>query len=176
MVELRDMCQSDIEDYVRWFTVETEWGDWDAPWEPFEESEDAQRKGWTAYYQSVKALPDDAVRWKYEIDCDGIHIGWICCYRDLEYTENPEGYPAIGLDIPEKKYRGNGNGTKAFVMFLDYLSSHGAKHFYTQTWSGNLPMLRLAEKLGFQEVHRVREYREVNGQKFDAITFRLDVE
>ena len=28
---LRDMIESDIEDYVRWFTVEREWENWDAP-------------------------------------------------------------------------------------------------------------------------------------------------
>ena len=32
-VTLRDMLESDIEDYVRWFTVEREWENWDAPWE-----------------------------------------------------------------------------------------------------------------------------------------------
>ena len=33
---LRDMIASDIEDYVRWFTTETEWSKADAPWEPIE--------------------------------------------------------------------------------------------------------------------------------------------
>ena len=32
-IVLRDMIESDIEDYVRWFTVEREWENWDAPWE-----------------------------------------------------------------------------------------------------------------------------------------------
>ena len=31
---LRDMIPSDIEDNVRWNTTETEWSDYDAPWEP----------------------------------------------------------------------------------------------------------------------------------------------
>ena len=31
-IVLRDMIESDIEDYVRWFTVEREWENWDAPW------------------------------------------------------------------------------------------------------------------------------------------------
>ena len=30
---LRDMIETDIEDYVRWFTAEREWEKWDAPWE-----------------------------------------------------------------------------------------------------------------------------------------------
>lgn len=32
MVVLRDMKEADIDDYVKWFTSETEWADkWDAP-------------------------------------------------------------------------------------------------------------------------------------------------
>lgn len=31
MLILRDMREEDIEDYVRWFTTETEWGNWDSP-------------------------------------------------------------------------------------------------------------------------------------------------
>lgn len=50
MLILRDMRESDIEDYVRWFTKETEWGNWDAPWEAFEASEEEERKSWTEYY------------------------------------------------------------------------------------------------------------------------------
>ena len=30
---LRDMTEEDIEDYIRWNTVETDWANWDAPWE-----------------------------------------------------------------------------------------------------------------------------------------------
>lgn len=29
---LRDMVESDIADYLRWETEETEWQLWDAPW------------------------------------------------------------------------------------------------------------------------------------------------
>ncbi len=175
MITLRDMRESDIENYVRWFTAETEWIHWDAPWEPIETSVEEERKRWTEYYNAMQDMPGDAVRWKYEIECDGVHIGWICCYQNLEYMENPEGYPAIGLDIPEPVYRGRGYGAEAFRQFIAYLSSHGHRHFYTQTWSGNLPMLRLAEKLGFREVHRVREHREVDNKKYDSVTFRLDL-
>src|SRR5690606_7769619 len=30
---LRDFCEADITDYIRWMTEETAWQDWDAPWE-----------------------------------------------------------------------------------------------------------------------------------------------
>ncbi len=40
---LRDMIESDIEDYVRWFTTETEWSNTDAPCEPIESGEETER-------------------------------------------------------------------------------------------------------------------------------------
>ena len=33
---LRDMIESDIEDWIRWETVDTEWMDWDGPYMPSE--------------------------------------------------------------------------------------------------------------------------------------------
>lgn len=175
MLKLRDMIEKDIEDYVRWFTEEIEWGKWDSPWEAFETNEEGERKSWTEYYNSVKNIPDDIVRWKYEIELDGIHVGWICSYTDLGYLENEENILAIGLDIPNEANRKNGCGTKALQMYMDYLREHGHKSFYTQTWSGNLAMVRVAEKIGFKEVCRKENYREVDGRMYDAITWRLDL-
>jgi len=59
---LRDMIESDIENYVRWFTTETEWSNADAPWEPIESDEETERTSWREYYESVKDLPDDVRR------------------------------------------------------------------------------------------------------------------
>ena len=176
MITLRDMRESDIEDYVRWFTRDTGWMDSDAPWEGKSESTaEEERKGWTEYYESVKNLPEDTVRWKYDIDLDGKHIGWVCWYDDLDYVENPEGIRAVGIDLPEESIYNRGAGTEALRQFIDYLKEHGSASGYTQTWSGNTRMLRVAEKLGFTEVYRKKGFREVNGQKYDAVTLKLDL-
>lgn len=175
MVVLRDMQEGDIENYVRWFTRNIEWCNWDSPWEKDESNEDTERASWTEYYNSVKDLPDDVVRWKFEIEADGVHIGWICSYKDLDYMENSDNILALGLDIPDIENRKNGYGSAAMRLFMDYLHKNGHNSFYTQTWSGNYPMIRLAEKLGFKEIFRKKDFRTVNGQKYDAVTFRLDI-
>lgn len=77
---LRDMIESDIEDYVRWFTTETERAKTDAPWEPIESDEETERASWLEYYKSVKDLPDDVRRWKFEIERNDRHIGWVSAY------------------------------------------------------------------------------------------------
>ena len=178
MLRLRDMREEDIEDYVKWFTSETEWMKWDAPWEwegISENSPEEERKAWKEYYDSVKDLPEDTLRRKYEIESDGQHIGWISSYTDLEYLDNPENIRAIGLDIPCVKDSNHGCGTEAFRLYMDYLKEHGYRSFYTQTWSGNRAMIKVAKKLGFTEIAREEDRREVGGKKYDAITYRLDL-
>lgn len=176
MIILRDMKESDIEDYVRWFTTETEWMDWDAPWETEDTTEEAERQSWTEYYEKVKDLPPDTPRWKFEIELDGRHVGWVSRYFDLSYLENPERIPAVGIDIAEQTARNRGVGTEALRQFIDYLKANGAKCVYTQTWSGNVAMLRTAEKLGFVPYVRDKDLRTVRGQTYDALTLKLDTE
>ena len=176
---LRDMIESDIEDYVRWFTVEREWENWDAPWEKANTDEETERRSWTEYYESVKDQADDAPRWKFEIEYDGKHIGWVSSYRiDENYEwvgkikDGQNVYRAIGIDICEPNLWGRGIGTNALRAFINYYFNDGVNELYTQTWSGNVRMIRCAKKLGFVECNRNVGTREVDGQ-YDGLTFRV---
>ena len=179
---LRDMIESDIEDYVRWFMVEREWENWDAPWEKEDTDEETERRSWTEYYESVKLLPDDKLRWKFEIEWNGRHIGWVSSYMMNENYEwigantiqpGQTVYRAIGIDICEPNLWGKGIGANALRAFMNYYFASGVDELYTQTWSGNTRMIRCAEKLGFIECNRNVGTREVDGQ-YDGLTFRLE--
>ena len=127
MIKLRDMLETDIEDYVRWFTSDIEWAQWDAPWESsFSNDENEERKEWKEYYNSVKDLPDNVERWKFEIEVDNKHIGWVSSYTDLDYLDNKENILAIGIDIPSVSDRGKGYGSAALKEFINYLNIHQA--------------------------------------------------
>ena len=179
-IVLQDMIEADIEDYVRWFTVEREWENWDAPWEKEDTDEDSERRSWTEYYESRKDRPDDVRRYKFEIEWNGRHIGWVSSYpidENYEWVgEIKDGqtvYRAIGIDICEPDVWGKGVGTNALRAFMNYYFENGVDELYTQTWSGNVRMLRCAEKLGFTECNRNVGTREVDGQHYDGLTFRL---
>lgn len=157
---LRYIKKSDIGDYIRWTTTETEWCQWDAPWEEDDNEEFVQRQR--------NSLGKTPARYsKLEIDtADGKHIGWVSAYKiDGEKL-------AVGLDIPAVSDRGQGYGYNALTLFMAYLFEH-EDVLYTQTWSGNTPMIRLAEKIGFAECDRIPGIREVRGQKYDALTFSI---
>ncbi len=175
-IVLRDMIESDIEDYVRWFTVEREWENWDAPWEKEETSEEDERRKWTEYFEVVKDLPYDALRRKFEIEWNGRHIGWVSSYcldDDYEWIDCLTINRAVGIDICEPDLYGKGIGTKALRAFMNYYFENGFSELYTQTWSGNFRMIRCAEKLGFAECRRNAGTREVRGKIYDGLTFRV---
>ena len=178
-VVLRDMVESDIEDCVRWFTVERDWEDWDAPWEKADTDEATQRAEWSAYYASVKELPADIRRWRFEIDCDGRHVGWVGAYLiDEQYEwitrkevrEGQKVHTAIGIDLCEPDATGKGIGTNALHALMNYCFDSGEDMLFTQTWSGNARMLRCAAKLGFTVCDRERGIREVRGKRYDGLT------
>ena len=177
---LRDMIESDIEDYVRWFTVEREWENWDAPWEKEDKDEETERTSWREYYESVKYRPDDVLRWKFEIEWNGRHIGWVSSYcidENYEWVgkikDGQTVYRAIGVGICEPNLWGKGIGTNALRAFMNYYFENGVDELYTQTWSGNVRMLSCAKKLGFKECDRDIGEREVDGQKYDGLTFKI---
>lgn len=168
MVKLRDILITDIQDYIEWFTKEIEWMDYDAPWEKeVENSLDVENR-YKNIYDRTKQFTDTDIRYRFEIDVDGEHIGWVSAYI---IDENPDKL-AIGIDIPNKNNRGKSYGKQAMELFIDYYKNKGYTQIYTQTWSGNTRMINLALKLGFIEVNREYDKRIVNNKRFDALTFK----
>lgn len=173
---LRDTIKQDLEDYIRWNTTETEWQNWDAPWEndsnvPFSEQVASAER---YVNHCIASAENNAVRRSFEICTeDSTHIGWINRYYindNYSWTQD-EANTAIGIDIPSVEQRGRGYGENALKCFIQYLSENGIDTIYTQTWSGNERMVHLAEKLGFAECDRKAGIRLVDGKRYDAVTF-----
>lgn len=105
-VLLRDYRESDIDDEVRWNTVDTQWGLWDAPWEKEDyfrtfdpEAYRQRRLDWLR----TKAPKGEELRWFLEIDtAQGVHIGTVSAYlmtEDFQWREHgPDEAP--GPDTP----------------------------------------------------------------------------
>ena len=176
---LRDMEENDLEDYIRWNTIETEWQNWDAPWEfdkciLFTEQVSFAKRLVSNF---ISDKPNN-IRKRFEICIEeGTHIGWINRYCiDENYSWDRTGAnTAIGIDIPSPNFRGHGCGENAMRCFVQYLFENGFDTLYTQTWSGNDRMIRLAKKLGFRECCRKPNIRIVKGKTYDALTFKIDI-
>jgi len=180
-IVLRDPIESDIDDRIRWETAQTEWLEWDAPWETEEKPfvpEDYRRD-----MKRALSAKEDPNRFRYGFqictnDASERHIGWVNAYRisDTYCYTHGEGKLTIGIDIPDESSRRKGYATEAWALYISYLLRQGIDDVYTQTWSGNHRVLGLINKLGFEECDRRTDFRRVRGTLYDGLTFRLNLE
>ena len=182
-IVLRDMIEPDIEDWIRWDSVETEWMDWDAPDEPTEEiNPEEYRKELLDFVNTPRP---DGFRNFFEIaTVEGLHIGRINSYAINESYEwvswrNPmtdsNFTAAIGIDICDSRVWGRGYGSQAITAFIQHFLEYGIRDICLQTWSGNYRMIHVAEKIGFEECNRRLGNRLIRGAVYDSITLRLNL-
>ena len=182
-VLLRDFKQEDIAKRIEWETVKTEWQLWDAPWEYEGLTEEQKKEELQKYIKAMEkwaalseTLTDEMPRKSFQICTpEGEYVGWCGSYfinEDCCFDENADRL-AVGIDLPEESARRKGLATHALQLFMAYLRTLGFTELYTQTWSGNVRMIKLAEKLGFTECCRKQKLRMVRGQQYDGLTFRI---
>jgi len=179
---LRDFIESDLQKRTEWETTDREWQKWDGPWEYEGLTVEQEQANLAEYIESLRKFAqkmslkkDEDMRYSFQLEVkeSGEYIGWISCYcidEDYTYTD-ADGKYAFGIDIPSQACRGKGYGYEAFHAVIGYLTAHGMSEIYTQTWSGNARMIALAKKLGFVEICRKKDYRTVDGKKYDGLTF-----
>lgn len=180
---LRNLIESDIEDWIRWETVQTEWMDWDGPdleAPPFVEEE------FRAECDALLKNPPIGFRNFFELDtAQGKHIGMVTAgltgdnFQYLTREELEAGtkyYHTIGIVICESSDWSRGLGTQAVVAFCKHFLNHGRTDIRLQTWSGNIRMVRCAEKVGFVEINRIVGNRHIRGGVYDGLTFQLDLD
>ena len=181
---LRDLRESDVEDEIRWNTVEIAWMDWDGPDLQPDKPFDIQtcREDFRAELE----MPKTGFRKSFELDTvDGRHIGTVSCYptgADFQYLrwketeEAGEYWYTLGISICESDLWCRGLGTQALTAFCLHFLNHGKTNLRLQTWSGNVRMVRCAEKIGFVEVNRFIGNRHIRGGVYDGLTFQLDLD
>ncbi len=182
---LRDMRKSDIDDEIRWNTVETEWALWDAPWEMEVELPKFDPEAYRREAEEALQRPLADFRWGLELDtAAGIHIGSVNAYLIDEHWEwiklssvkpGQKIYRTLGIEINEHRFWSGGLGTQALAAFVRYHLEHGCSELCLQTWSGNVRMIRCAQRVGFAECHREIGKRNVRGGIYDGLTFLLDL-
>ena len=186
-VVLRDYLPSDVEDEVRWTNIDTAWFYADTPWMTMEPVDPDELRA--DMMEIMSNMPEDAIRWRFEIEVDGRHIGMVSSYyldenyeptpwESIDQRRNAEGNQsirALGIEICEMDCWGKGIGTKTLTALMDYYRSLGEHRFLLETWSGNDRMLGCAKKLGFTEAKRTKAAYVVNGKEYDALVLEKNV-
>lgn len=99
-----------------------------------------------------------------------IHEGQFLGTLHANWVSEETNWMEIGICIYNPDYWSGGYGTSAFQQWVDYIFNNSDLHrIGISTWSGNVRMMKLAEKVGMMEEARIRDARIVDGKYYDAI-------
>ena len=165
---LRDYQLSDVEDEVRWTNTDTAWFYADTPWMTMEPVDPGELR--SDMIEVMAGLSEDAIRWRFEIEAAGQHIGMVSSYY---LDENFEPTPWDAID--QRKNAEENRSIRA--LGIEICETAFWEHrFLVETWSGNLRMLGCARKLGFVEVKRQEGAYIVDGKAYDGLVLEKRLE
>jgi RimJ/RimL family protein N-acetyltransferase len=163
-IELRAASNEDLDAlyYWRFEEKEQEAKKWNGPYIP--ERWMTKKEFLKAWEQDQNILP--SIPKLLVIRADDRVLGTVNAY----WVDQNTNWLETGIVIYNKQYWNGGYGTEAYKMWIEYLFQKTNLHrLGMSTWSGNLRMMKVAEKLGFKEEARIRQARMVNGEYYDAI-------
>ncbi len=170
-ITLRDWRTEDVSIVRAWLEPRHRWHELDAPYFPRPTAEERDA------FCAALAEQIESGRWEtprrrvvIAERISGQLIGTVSWYWESRETN----WRRMGIVIYDPAYWGRGIGMEAFTLWTDYLfRSTDVVRLDFATWSGNIGMMRVGEKLGFILEGRFRNARIVRGAYFDSIVMGI---
>ena len=167
---LRDPELSDLESIGYWMQPGHAWQKTDGPYYPRPSKEVvAEMLGKLEGAINAQNWPDLRQRFMVIHSLKNIVLGMVTRYWISEETN----WPALGITIYDPEFWGKGIGYEALGLWCQYLFDNEPKfvRLDLRTWSGNIGMMKVAEKLGFTKEAVFRMARIVEGEYYDGLGY-----
>lgn len=165
---IRDWQEEDFDRYRYWNTNQFEWMKFNGPYYP-----QKTLRAINEEIETLKKADENKVRKRMVIANQQTNqlIGTVSWYWQSKETN----WLSIGIALYDDEYWGKGIGFEALTLWCDYLFKYFEEiaRLDLRTWSGNIAMMKLAEKLGFTLEARFRKARIVNGEYYDSIGYGI---
>ena len=160
-LKLLPQTTEDALQLAQWLSdPQAEWRQWDAPYLQAGNSQTGELDFLD------EDLPHERLIW-----AGGAAVGLV-----TRRAEAPRqgGWWELGILIHDSRRWGAGLGTRALALWTTLTFQETGAHVLTlSTWSGNVRMLRAAERVGYRECARVREARLWQEQRYDNVQLGL---
>lgn len=170
MIKLRKLEFNDLEDYNYWKLPEHSYHFLNGPYFKKDSKKEVEKK--------IQILKNKFLKEENVLNNVGIisndkneligEVSWYWKSKETNWLE-------IGIVIFNEKFWGKGIGYFALKLWIDKIFNEKKEiiRLGISTWSGNIGMIKLAEKLGMQKEAEYRKARIVNGEYFDSISYGI---
>ncbi|MCM3785636.1 GNAT family N-acetyltransferase [Neobacillus mesonae] len=135
-----------------------EWKKWDAPYFPHQT-------------MAFETFLEQQETWIYCDDSWVITVNEeVCGLVSYYYEDEQKNWLEMGIVLHEPNSWNRSIGTRALALWIEHLFGQlPLVRVGLTTWSGNIRMIRVAEKLGMQIEARIRKVRFYDGKYYDSI-------
>jgi RimJ/RimL family protein N-acetyltransferase len=165
---LRDIETKDRPSLIHWLQPDHEWHKTNGPYYPKAQAEEIPGivDNWL-----TADLPDLRQRMLIVNNETDQLIGMVNRYWISKETH----WPALGIMLFDSAVWGKGLGYEALGLWCEYLLETNPLfvRLDLRTWSGNIGMIKLAEKLGFMREATFRKARIVEGAYYDGLGYGI---
>lgn len=171
-IVLRDWKLGDLTLYKHWHTGHHPWMDFDGPYYPkYTPSELETHLLYLQERISQQHYPSPRERLVIAHKKKDIILGSVSWYWQSKETL----WMSNGIALYDHRWWGKGLGYEALGLWNQYLMDKfpDVVRLDLRTWSGNTGMMKLAEKLGYQQEATFRKARKVQGQYYDGIGYGM---
>lgn len=171
-IVIRDWILEDLSVYEYWQTKDLEWKKWNGPYYPLVSAEELQQELKKRRENILQKNFSNPRQFLVIADKNSNNflgtVSWYWQSKETNWLSN-------GIVIHDTKHRSKGIGFEALGLWNQYLFDNmpDIVRLDLRTWSGNLKMMRLAEKLGYTLEARFRKARIVEGEYFDSIGYGI---
>ena len=170
-VKLRQITKEDVSAYRYWKLPDHKYHDFNGPYFKKQTLEEIEAEVRLISEKLDKGEPNPLPGKKIITNKSGALIGEVNWYWKSEETNWLE----IGLVIFDEDNWGKGIGYQSLKLWMKeiFTSKQELVRLGLTTWSGNVGMIRLAEKLGMQKEAHYRKARIVKGEYYDSISYGI---
>lgn len=169
---LRDLKISDLDTYFRWKHPSREFRKYNGPYFK-QETEEELRVIVDEYRKKLKrgktnVLSDKKIIANKITDEIIGEVNWYWKSKETLWME-------LGIVIFNEEYWGQGFGYQILKLWINNKFNENPKliRLGMTTWSGNIGMMKLSEKLGFKKEAVYRKARIVNGKYYDSVSYGI---
>ena len=165
-MEIKSLELKDFEQFKEIYGLEKEWRKWDGPYFRRITEEELSNEMDTLYEELSKFGHSQSSEYIY---CDEKVIGKVNWY----YKSPETHWIEVGIRIMDENYWNKGLGTKIMSLWMTKVFERFPEitRLGFTTWSGNLGMMKIGEKLGLTREATYKNARILDGKYYDSVSF-----
>lgn len=168
MITVKKLEKNDLPKYKYWLMPKHKYHEFNGPY--FKKKTNKEVEKYIEYLKIKLFKEDFEINFKLIIFDDKIigELSWYWKSKETLWLE-------IGIIIFDEKYWGKGIGFLALKKWINILFKEKKDiiRIGLTTWSGNIGMIKLSEKLGLKKEAEYKKARIVNGVYYDSVSYGI---